>query len=75
VDYTIARRPSLCHAAPVVQSVLVASCLANFLASVYSPECVEGAFSEVQEYLGPVGPYARVVSVLRETSIALVRAR
>jgi hypothetical protein len=52
VDYTIAcsalAAPSQCHLAPVLQSVLVASFLANFLASVYSPECVEEDFSEIR---------------------------
>jgi hypothetical protein len=32
-------------------------------------------FSEVRKCLEPVEPYVRGVSVLRETSIALVRAR
>ena len=36
-----------CHPAPVLQSVLVAS----FLASVYSPECVEGYFDEVRLFV------------------------
>ncbi len=52
MDYTIAcsalAAPSQCHPVPVLQSVLVASFLANFLASVYSPECVEEDFCELQ---------------------------
>jgi hypothetical protein len=54
VDYTIAcsalAAPSQCHPAPVLQSVLVASFLANFLASVYSPECLEEEFCELLLY-------------------------
>ncbi len=58
MDYTIAcsalAAPSQCHPVPVLQSVLVASFLANFLASVYSPEYVEEEFCELRllEVLG-----------------------
>jgi transposase len=45
-----------CHAAPVLQPVLVASFLANFLASDYLLECVDGEFCE-DEMRRPT-PYA-----------------
>jgi hypothetical protein len=42
--------PLQCYAAPVLQPVLVASFLANFLASDYLLECVDGEFCEVRMY-------------------------